>query len=110
MQDLRKKFGRLVAANRKRAGLTPEALATAASLSVDMIARIEAGATGVRFATIGKLAAALDTDPANFFTPDLPGGARDRSALAEIIGKLEGLNDKDLAWLSTVLDAILQGR
>jgi transcriptional regulator with XRE-family HTH domain len=49
MSDLRKRFGRLLAAHRRRRGFTQEALAEAADVSPDTIAKIEIGATGARF-------------------------------------------------------------
>ena len=55
MNDLRKRFGRLVAAHRRRRRLTQEALAEAAAVSIDTIAKIEGGATGARFPVIERL-------------------------------------------------------
>jgi transcriptional regulator with XRE-family HTH domain len=43
MADLRKRFGELLAAHRRRRGMTQEDLAEAAGLSVDMISKIEVG-------------------------------------------------------------------
>lgn len=110
MSDLRKRFGRLVAAHRRRAGMTQEALAEAASLSSDMITRIEAGQTGARFPSIERLAEALDVDPAELFTSELPTGSLQSPALAEITAKLATLNDRDLAWAGNLLDAALKPR
>jgi transcriptional regulator with XRE-family HTH domain len=59
MADLRKRFGELLAAHRRRRGLTQEDLAEAAGLSVDMISKIEVGATGARFPSIERLARAV---------------------------------------------------
>jgi transcriptional regulator with XRE-family HTH domain len=110
MQQLRQRFGRLVAANRKQAGMTQDALAAAAGLSVDMVSRIEAGATGARFGTIEKLAEALGVDAAELFTPELSPGARQRAALSNVTARLASLSDRDLAWVSDVLDAVLRAR
>ena len=68
MTDLRKRFGRLLAAHRKRRALTQEALAEAAEVSPDTIAKIESGATGARFPVIERLTAVLEIDPAELFT------------------------------------------
>ncbi|MDB5429202.1 MAG: family transcriptional regulator [Caulobacter sp.] len=110
MQDLRRRFGRLVAANRKKAGMTQEVLAEASGVSRDMISRIEAGATGVRFATIEKLSTALGVDPAELFTPELAVGARQRAALSNLTARLAALSDKDLAWVTALLDTALKSR
>ena len=110
MQELRTRFGTLVAANRRRLGLTQEELSSCADISVDMISRIEAGATGARFATIDKLARAMSVDPAEFFTPDLPDGALQRSQLNAVVSRLAKLSDKDLLWVDEVLKAVLKHR
>jgi transcriptional regulator with XRE-family HTH domain len=68
MADLRKRFGELLAAHRRRRGMTQEDLAEAAGLSVDMISKIEVGATGARFPSIERLAKAGQVDPAELFT------------------------------------------
>ena len=110
MGDLRRRFGRLVAAHRKRLGFTQEVLAGLAELSPDMITRIEAGQTGARFPSIERLAKALRIDPAELFTMDLPAGSLQSPALAEITAKLAGLSERDLAWAGNVLDAALKSR
>lgn len=110
MQDLRTRFGRLVAFHRGRRKLTQQQLADQAGLSVDMIARIEAGRTGVRFPSIQALADALEVDPAELFTTELPGGARERGPLTTVVARLKGMSEADLRWLDNVLDAILKPR
>ncbi|HEV2602609.1 MAG TPA: helix-turn-helix transcriptional regulator [Microvirga sp.] len=88
MTDLRTRFGQLVAAHRRRAGLTQEALAEAAGLSVDMVSKIETGATGARFPVIERLAAALHVDPAELFTTEIPSGAVHRRAFSALSSRL----------------------
>jgi transcriptional regulator with XRE-family HTH domain len=111
MADLRKRFGELLAAHRRRRGLTQEDLAEAAGLSVDMISKIEVGATGARFPSIERLAQAVQVDPAELFTSDLPSGAMNRGAFGEISAKLSPLPEPDLIWISALLDvALLRGR
>lgn len=110
MQELRTRFGRLVASHRRRHGWTQEELSSRAGLSVDMISRIEAGATGARFTTIDKLAGAFAVDPAELFSPNIPGSALERPKLTAIMSRLAALSDKDLDWLSSVLDAVLKHR
>lgn len=110
MNDLRKRFGRLVAAHRRRAGLTQEGLASRAELSSDMITRIEAGQTGVSFTSIERLAEALHVDPAELFTSELPSSAIRSEAFINIAARLAALSDRDIAWVSGVLDAALKPR
>jgi transcriptional regulator with XRE-family HTH domain len=108
--DLRKRFGRLVAAHRRRAGLTQEALAAAAELSADMIGRIEAGQTGARFPSIERLAAALRVDPAELFTTELTTGTTRSKPLLALSARLAALLERDIAWIDQLLDAALKPR
>ncbi len=108
MGDLRTRFGRLVAAHRKRRGMTQHALADAAALSDDMIARIETGTTGARFPSIEKLAAALEVDAAELFTPDLAKGALGRGKLTNLTARLAKLSEAELEWIDAILDAALR--
>ncbi|MGD0563093.1 MAG: helix-turn-helix domain-containing protein [Roseiarcus sp.] len=107
MADLRRRFGLLVAANRKRRGLTQEQLAEAADISSDMVAKIETGASGARFPVIERLSAALDVDPAELFTSEMPSGLIRRSAFLELSTRLAGLSGADLAWISGIVEAAL---
>jgi transcriptional regulator with XRE-family HTH domain len=108
MADLRKRFGELLAAHRRRRGLTQEDLAEAAGLSVDMISKIEVGATGARFPFIERLAEAVQVDPAELFTSDLPNGSMNQGAFGEISAKLSSLPESDLVWISALLDVALR--
>lgn len=110
MGDLRKRFGRLVAAHRRRAAMTQEQLAEAASISVDMISKIETGATGARFPVIERLAGALGVDPAELFTTEIPKGAINRGQLVDLTTLLAGLSASDLRWIGGVVDAALRSR
>ena len=107
MADLRKRFGGLLAAHRRRRGLTQEELADAAGLSVDMISKIEVGATGARFPSIERLASAVEVDPAELFTNAIPSGAMNRGAFGEISAKLSSLPESDLIWVSSLVDVAL---
>ena len=107
MADLRKRFKELLAAHRRRRGLTQEDLAEAAGLSVDMISKIEVGATGARFPSIERLAQAVQVDPAELFTSELPNGSMNRGAFGEISAKLSSLPESDLVWISALLDVAL---
>ena len=108
MDDLRVRFGRLVAAHRKRCRLTQEALAEAADLSLNMIAKIEAGTTGARFGVIERLADALGVDPAELFTSEIPAGAINRRTFNDITTQLATLPEADLAWVRELLKAALK--
>jgi transcriptional regulator with XRE-family HTH domain len=108
--ELQKRFGRLVAAHRRNRSLTQDALADQAGVSTDMISRIEAGATGTSFTTITKLAAALGVDPAELFSTEVPSGAMQRTTLTNLTARLAGLSDRDLAWLTGIVDAVLKPR
>jgi transcriptional regulator with XRE-family HTH domain len=107
MVDLRRRFGLLVAANRRRRGMTQERLAEAAGISADMVAKIEIGASGARFPVIERLAGALDVDPAELFTAEMPSGLIKRGAFLEISTRLAGLSGADLAWMSGIVEAAL---
>src|SRR5664280_2478993 len=108
MADLRKRFGELLAAHRRRRGLTQEDLAEAAELSVDMISKIEVGATGARFPSIERLATAVGVDPAELFTSNIPSGSLSQGAFGEISAKLSSLPESDLVWISALLDVALR--
>lgn len=110
MDDLRKRFGRLVAVHRRRVGLTQEQLAEAASISVDMISKIETGATGARFPVIERIAAALRVDPAELFTTEFRPGSLRSPAFTDLSIKLAALNDADLGWIKGVVEAALSQR
>lgn len=109
-QELKSTFGRLVAAHRRRLGWTQDDLSARAEISVDMVSKIEAGSTGVRFLTIDKLARAMSLDPAELFTPHLPGTALDRPKLTAIMSRIARLSDSDLDWLDDVLAVVLRHR
>lgn len=110
MADLRKRFGLLVAAHRRRRGLTQEALAEAADLSVNMISKIEIGAAGARFPVIERLASVLEVDPAELFTTEIHSGAIKRKAFTDLTSRLATLSEPDLQWIGKILDAALRPR
>lgn len=107
MADLRKRFGQLVAAHRRRQGLTQEGLAEAADLSPEMVAKIETGKSGARFPVIERIAVALDIDPAELFTTQLPLGAFQKGAFATLSLRLASLSESDLLWIGRIVDAVL---
>ncbi|HTM81560.1 helix-turn-helix transcriptional regulator [Asticcacaulis sp.] len=108
--QLKQRFGYLVAAHRKRRGMTQAQLGEAAEISTDMVARIEGGSSGARFQTVEKLAAALKVDPAELFTADIPSSALARPKLSAITRRLSKESDADLDWLAGMLDSLLKKR
>lgn len=107
-KQLQQRFGRLVAAHRRRVGKTQEELAADTGISVDMITRLEGGGTGVRFPNIAKIANALGVDPAELFTSEIPSGALQRAKLANVVARLARMSDKELDWAEGVLEAALK--
>lgn len=108
MTALMTRFGARVAAHRKANGLTQKQLAVAASMSHFMISRIEAGGTGVRFASIEKLADALNVDPAQLFTHELDHNIAMDADLRGFIARLLKLPQKKVLWVIGVVDAALK--
>ncbi|MEC5293834.1 helix-turn-helix transcriptional regulator [Aurantimonas sp. C2-3-R2] len=107
---MRKRFGRLVAAHRARLGITQEALAERAGLSVDMISKIETGASGARFPAIERLAQALNVDPAQLFGPGFRPDASNSTEYEELASRLVALPSEELLWLTGIIEAALQPR
>jgi transcriptional regulator with XRE-family HTH domain len=110
MVELRKRFGTLVAAHRKRRAMTQADLAHAAGLSPTMIVRIENGSSGTRFPAIERISRALEVDPSELFVVESNRRSRARPALVEINTKLTGLSDRDLTWVGELLDVALRSR
>lgn len=110
MGDLRRRFGQLVAAHRRRRKLTQEALAEAADLSLNMVAKIEGGSSGARFAVIERLADALQLDPAELFSNEIPSGAINRGMFAEIGSMLAALPEADLALVRDLLNVAFKSK
>ena len=107
MAVLEKRFGRMVAAHRRLLGMTQEVLATKAEVSVDMISKIEMGATGARFPNIEKIASALQVDPAELFTAERNFLALRGGAYGELVAELGVLSDEQLVKVKAVLKAML---
>lgn len=108
--DLRKRFGNLVAAHRRRRGFTQQKLADLTVMSADMISRIETGGTGVTFPTIEKLAQALEVDPAELFIHDPSPGSDRRPAMLDLASRLAKLDDGDIRWATDLLDTALRSK
>ena len=110
MIPLKKRFGQLLAAHRKRSGLRQADLADAARLSVDTIAKLETGATAPSFSSIERLADALKIDPAELFTYELAGKPFERRALTDLVAHISGLPDPELRWLEAIIKSALAPR
>ena len=102
MVELQKRFGNLVAAHRKRMGMTQDGLAAAADLSVEMIKKIEAGSTGTSFTVIERLGGALHIDPAELFSAEVSSAVR-RRPLTDLVAELSTLTDDELVWARDLL-------
>lgn len=110
MSDLQVRFGRLLAAHRKRERLTQEQLAERAGISIDTVRKLEGGTAGASFPMIEKVAAALQLDAAELFTTEIPSGALGRSKLNEISLRLAALSANELQWVSDLLDVALRAK
>lgn len=106
--DLKARFGNLLAAHRRRAGLTQSALAEAASLSVKMIQSIEKGSSGTSFESVERLAKALEIDPSELFAAGIPDSLCKNPLMAPLIVRLAKASDKDLEWLTGAIDTLLK--
>ena len=110
MDSLQSRFGRLLAAHRRRLGYTQEQLAELAGISIDTIRKLEGGSSGASFPMIEKIATALELDPAELFTTDIRSGAFSRGKFNEISLKLAALSANELAWISDLLDVALRAK
>ncbi len=108
VDDLQARFGALVAKHRKLAKKTQDQLATEAGISVDMITRIEAGGTGVRFPNLVKLSNALRVDPAELFSAELPSGHLAKGPFKELLPQLANMPEKDIQRAVDVIKAMLK--
>lgn len=103
MEDLARRFGRLVALHRKTQRWTQEQLAETAKLSHDMLAKIETGASGASFNTVQKLAKALDVDVSELFFSQYPSKGTYRGKRGEIAQLLETIPEGELDWALELL-------
>jgi hypothetical protein len=65
--------------------------------------------TGARFPSIERLANAVEIDPAELYTSNLPSGSLSRGAFGEISAH-SSLPEPDLVWVSALLDIALRRR
>jgi transcriptional regulator with XRE-family HTH domain len=102
LASLKTRFGNLLAAHRKRRGLTQDGLASVSKLSVDTIKKLEAGRAGASFDAIERLAGALGVDPHALFTVEA-NFANERRPLVDLQAELSTMSDRDLEWVREVL-------
>lgn len=67
MTTLRERFGKRVRLLRSQAGLSQEALAAKADISVDFLSLVERGINAPSFETLENLARALDVEVVDLF-------------------------------------------
>jgi transcriptional regulator with XRE-family HTH domain len=108
MVALQKRFGQLLAAQRKRRGLKQSDLSELAQLSTDMIAKLETGAAAPSFASIERLAEALKVDPAELFTYELGGRPYERRVLTDLVAELSRLSESELLRIRRIVKAALE--
>lgn len=103
MADLKQRFGRNVAAQRKRLGWTQDRLAAEAHVSVDMVKRLEAGRVGASFTLVDKLQAVFGVDASVLFRSAEPSNHQQAQALVDDIALM---GSGQLEWLRRLLDVI----
>ena len=96
--------------HRRLRGLSQQQLAEQAGVSHDLISKIEIGASGARFPNIEKIARALSVDPAQLFSAEASGANFRGGVYGDILTTLSSLNEHDLVWLKSVIDASLGKR
>lgn len=105
---LAKRFGNLLGSHRRRLKLTQRELAEKTGLSIDMIAKLEIGATGASLGTVQLLAGALAIDPAELFTTEIPRAALYKAELSELSARLARLTPEEFAGVKGVIEAALR--
>lgn len=79
----------------------------AAGTSYDMVVKLETGRSGASFATIEKLAGALEIDPGELFIVTAYPGSRS-TELHDLTAKLAILPAPELAWVTGIIEAALK--
>ena len=106
-ESLKKRVGRLLKAARTGKGWTQAKLAEASGTSYDMVVKIETGRSGASFATIEKLADALQIDPGELFLVTAYPGSRNTN-LHDLTAQLATLSAAQLEWLTGIVEASLK--
>lgn len=109
MSSLRRQVGTKVRHYRERAGLTQTELGDLIGKSLETIGRIERGTTAPSLALLEKLADALKVEPRDLLgTGSHAAKTRRADPLAQIIDRLAGLSDADLARAEKLLGAVIE--
>lgn len=83
-------------------------LANKSGMGIDMISKIESGASGARFPTIIKLARALGADPGELFTPaTTENSSKTNRTMIDIVVLLGNLSQRDLEWAKAVFETAM---
>jgi transcriptional regulator with XRE-family HTH domain len=69
MSDLKVRFGKRLRKLRRNKDITQEQLAEMIGVSVDFVSKMERGLNAPSFETMQKIAAILEVDASEFFTP-----------------------------------------
>jgi transcriptional regulator with XRE-family HTH domain len=110
VSELRDALGAGVRQARKTKGWSQQKLAEAASLSVDMVSRIERGDVGASFETIETIAKVLAVPPQQLFSDRLAEagrGSRRAKALSEISRQLSRAPDREVERAARLIKALL---
>lgn len=109
MSSLRRQVGTKVRHYRERAGLTQTELGDLIGKSLETIGRIERGTTAPSLALLEKLADALKVEPRDLLgTGSHAAKTRSADQLAQIIDRLSGLSDADLARAEKLLETVIE--
>jgi transcriptional regulator with XRE-family HTH domain len=109
MSELRARFATELRAARHTAGLTQEALAEAADISVDYLSKVERGLNSPSLETLAALVSALDMDLARILQadPNICKISTDRrEAEARVASMLRNFDDRKLAALTEIAETI----
>ena len=110
MSELQRRFGKMLTGLRRERKYTQAALSVLIGMSKDMVAKIEAGKTGVSFETIERLTKALNVDASSFFSSDARLRQSKSATQRRIQETLSVLNELDLKWVDGLLQAALKPR
>lgn len=108
MATLRSQVGALVRHHRERLGMTQAQLAEKSARSVELIGRIERGATAPSFETLETFSRVLATPARDFFGSgsfDAASGRED--PLAQLVTRVSTLDSGDLDWINRLVSVAL---
>ena len=101
MAELKSIFGAMVRRQRKALGLSQVTLAERIGVSLETVARVERGVTGVKFEMADRFAEALAVPTPALFGIDT---AHDQTGrLSGLMVRLAALSDAELAWVEDLV-------